>query len=316
MKKNMKSIIYWGICAGSIIAGSILFAVGSSMGGSTSFKLNGSGLMFNNDNPFEASIGGFSSAEHLKDTEHYEFPESTLTSETLEDLETTNDKGVSSNINDVVTKVEFEGNFSNVTITTGDTLSFDSNSTKIKHSIKNGTLYIEDNANDGASYPLSAFVKSAQATTIEIIIPTSVTTLDIETSGSVNIAGVILEKMELSSKLGAITLASVDCATLDIDADAGDVRVVDSIIGILDVEVSLGQFIFEDSDITRRADIECDMGNVELDLIGDEANYNFITNVSLGKLEINGDSKNRGNTGNGIPIEIEAELGSVMIETK
>lgn len=277
MKKN----IYWIICIASILIGSILFGIGVSLGGATSFSIGSNGLNFYN---------GFTN----KDTQVFE----TIIIDNTD-----------------ITKIDLDNNFSKITITNGDEISL-RYSSDLEYKVKNdNTLYISSSESKQKTFGFFALFYGNDDV-LEITIPESVVDVEIDSEGNVIITDLVLENLEIENTLGNILLEDSFITTSTIENEMGNISLTNCIIDKSKIQSAMGNIKTSNLDILSSGFFENDMGNLVLDFAKEETNYNFNVGVDLGNFEING-KKILNNHSNGtININVQSSLGNLVITTK
>ncbi|MFI3260573.1 MAG: DUF4097 family beta strand repeat-containing protein [bacterium] len=277
MKKNR----YWIICIASILIGSILFGIGVSLGGATSFNIGSNGLNFYN---------GFTN----KDNQVFEIV-------TID--------------NETITKIDLDNNFSKITITNGDEISL-RYSSDLEYKVKNdNTLYISSSENKQKTFGFFALFY-VNDNVLEITIPESVVDVKIDSEGNVIISDLTLENLEIETSLGNVVLEDTFVTTSTIENEIGNISLTNCIIDNSKIQSSIGNVKTSNLDILSSGFFENDMGNLVLDFAKEESVYNFNVGVDLGNFEING-NKSLINYSNGtININIQSSIGNLVITTK
>lgn len=276
----MKKYIYWIICITSILIGTILFSIGVSLGGATSFSIGSNGLNFYN---------GFTN----KDNQVFE----TVTIDNTD-----------------ITKIDLDNNFSKITITYGDEISL-RYSSYLEYKIKNdNTLYISSSSNKQKSFGFFALFYDNDV--LEITIPKDIVDVKIESEGSITISDLTLEKLDIETTLGNVFIENSFINKSTIENDIGNISLTNCTIDISNIESNLGNIYTKNLDIITSAFFENSIGNSVIDFAKEENNYNFNAGIDLGNFEING-KKGSNNYSNGtIKINIQSSLGNFIITTK
>ena len=100
--------------------------------------------------------------------------------------------------------------------------------------------------------------------------------------------------------------ASLHCINFDVATEA---------------ECGAGQIVLE-GEVTDRADLQCDLGNIQCTLPGSSDAYNYEVNCDLGEVMINGESYSsfhnriKADHGSGSEIKAECNLGSIELMFK
>ncbi len=275
--KTLEKKLYWSICIGAIIVGGILFGIGVSLGGATSFSIGSNGLQFYSvfsNHP----IGNF-------------------------DLQL-------AVIEEEITAIELESGLGDVIFTSGDTLSI-SYYGDVSYKIKNNTLEVESSTKKLNSFGIR--LTNSDVGFIEITVPDSVTSLDIESSGRITLSDLNLSKIDIEASLGDILMEDIMANQVKLNANMGNVTLNSCVFDDFSAELNMGAFTSKKLDILTSATLVNRMGAMEIDLIQEESAYLFTTNVEMGALSINGG--NRISSNGNISIFAETTMGSVNITT-
>ena len=127
------------------------------------------------------------------------------------------------------------------------------------------------------------------------------------------------DKIELSLGAGEISSeTALQVGKLEIELGAGQI-ILDSVAAnTLDAEVGMGSLNYT-GDIGNKANVECAMGSVELELAGEETDYNYRLQVAAGEVGIGkrsyggvaGETRIDNNAAK--EIEVECAMGSIDI---
>jgi hypothetical protein len=126
-----------------------------------------------------------------------------------------------------------------------------------------------------------------------------------------------LGNLEIEANLGEVELRNVKVDNLtDIKADLGETDLENFFTGTLEIENNLGGISYS-GDIYRNADINSDLGSVELNLsrpvISNDSPYGFNVDVDLGEIEVESMKRYALNQFGEVSIDITCDLGSVSI---
>lgn len=275
--KKLSNFLYWAICFGSIITGGILLGVGVSLGGATSFSMGSNGLNFYHDIVF----GKDATALH------------------------------STVVDEQVFSIDLDLEFTEVIITSGDFLSMNYTS-DIAYKIKDDTLEIT--STQSKSNRFGMYFSSTPYSFVKITVPDYVTILDVETSSKTEISNLIMEKIELDVALGDTLIENTTANTLEVEANLGHIELNYCSFDTLKAELDMGNLTTLNLEVFTSAKFKNDMGSLNIDLSGEETEYNFISSVDMGSFSING---NKTPSFNGlIDIFTETSMGSAKITTK
>ena len=104
----------------------------------------------------------------------------------------------------------------------------------------------------------------------------------------------------------------------EVSIGAGRIELKDMEAAVLEAEVGMGEFV-ADGAINERANVECSMGNVEMEIDGREEDFNYrlsgaMGNIDLGK-ESYGGFSSEVNLKNGASKEmkVDCSMGNISI---
>lgn len=103
--------------------------------------------------------------------------------------------------------------------------------------------------------------------------------------GSIELGKMVADEMEFAIGAGEIKADRISSKTLSLEVGAGTANLKHIEIGELNAEVGIGDCVIQ-GNITKDIDIECGMGNVELELAGDQEDYNYDISCAAGVIEI------------------------------
>lgn len=137
-------------------------------------------------------------------------------------------------------------------------------------------------------------------------------------AGYVQLGDLYAQKASLEVGAGEIYIGHAEASKMDISVGAGSVVFDDMEIDDLEAEIGMGSFQAQGG-ISRKADIECSMGYVSLDLDGKEDDFNYKLEGSMGNIEIGGMSfsgfgqEKKIENGASKSIEAECSMGNISI---
>lgn len=129
------------------------------------------------------------------------------------------------------------------------------------------------------------------------------------------------EEISLEIGAGVIEVDKVECAELEITVGAGQIEVKNMELNKLNAEIGMGEFTAE-GEISEEADIECSMGNVELQVKGKEEDFNYEVECAMGNIEIGANSysglaKEKSiDNGASKKMSLECAMGNVKVTFK
>lgn len=127
------------------------------------------------------------------------------------------------------------------------------------------------------------------------------------------------DKIEFALGAGQISSETgLQVGKLEIELGAGQITLDSVMTNTLDAEVGMGSLEFA-GDIRKKAEVECAMGSVQLELAGKETDFDYKLEVAAGEISI-GDSSYAGIAGEKYidnsadkEIDIECAMGSIDI---
>lgn len=129
----------------------------------------------------------------------------------------------------------------------------------------------------------------------------------------------VFEQVTLSLGAGAIaSSASVKASELELELAAGEIEISNFTADILNAEVGAGSLLYRGA-ILQSADVECGMGEIELELDGIRNDFNYDVEVAAGDVTIGSDSfgglagERKIDNQASKNINVECAMGSVSI---
>lgn len=127
------------------------------------------------------------------------------------------------------------------------------------------------------------------------------------------------EKIEFALGAGQISSETgLKVGELEIELGAGQITLDSVTANTLDAEVGMGSLEFS-GDIGKKADVECAMGSIQLELAGEEKDFNYQLEAAAGEISIGdrsyGGIAGKTNVDNNADkeIDIECAMGSIDI---
>lgn len=151
---------------------------------------------------------------------------------------------------------------------------------------------------------------------IVIYMPSEINSLDIEVgAGNITIKDITLQEIRLDTGAAKTDITGLIVTTkADINTGVGETNIIDSDITNLDMDTGIGS-VELNGYLKGASDIDCGVGNLDIDLLGTEAFYRIIAERGIGNLVINGTKvsgeQNIG-TGNNI-LKISGGIGNLDI---
>ncbi len=269
MKKN--------IVIGSIllVTGAVLVIVGLSLGASTSFYVNTSGIHFG------ANSGKMVQKEVL--------------------------------IEDEVTQVVIDADVGNVIVTKGDEVKYEHKSpenAQVGYSVSGDTATIEseyENRFFGINFGFLRNNFDDGDTYLKVSIPSTVKSVEIRNDvGETEVYSIEnLDKFVLVTDVGEANVENINADFVKIDTNVGDVEYKDSISENLEINSEVGQIEADNID-TNDMIITSDVGNIEVSMLKLNGDLNVTTDVGKADVEIVGNVQDYN-------IEASATLGVVEV---
>lgn len=138
-------------------------------------------------------------------------------------------------------------------------------------------------------------------------------------AGKMRLVGLDVREASLDVGAGQITVEDVCADELEISIGAGEIALENMEVYRLDVTVGMGYFA-ADGAINGSAQIECSMGNVEMELDGAQKDFNYqlegsMGNIDLGNESFSGFSQERDiDNGADKDMEVECSMGNITIK--
>jgi len=158
-----------------------------------------------------------------------------------------------------------------------------------KSEIKDGVLIVDFNTKSGTVAPRKA------KTSVTIKVPSKdYEKLDLDLgAGDTTLEDLSISTIDIDCGAGELNINNIEAdETLDISGGAGSIDISDSITGGLDADLGVGEFNF-DGTVNGDIDIECGIGNVDIDLTnpesdfkGSNSKYSLKVDKGLGKFSI------------------------------
>lgn len=209
-----------------------------------------------------------------------------------------------------VTSIDFELSYGKVTIETGDEFHVRIDNMPeegYKSYVKNGTWFIKEDMNrDNVirifdwNIPIGDIgfgfgENDVKSSSITITIPEDFHGKDLNIdlgAGSLNADKLSADTVKLTVGAGSMEVESLNATNLiEIENGAGNLIIHD--LNALDVEVDCGVGDIKiNGNIGRDCNVQTGIGNVFLDIEGDEENYNYTVDCGIGHVIINDKSYN------------------------
>ena len=184
---------------------------------------------------------------------------------------------------------------------------------KVQCYVEENTLHVKTIA--------KAVVNSDQDASIVIQIPAGFGfgELDMEIgAGTMNLGSVTAREIDLEVGAGQIIADAVQADSLHVNVAAGDARVNSLQVKEFDAEVGMGN-LYASGCVSGHGNLECDMGNITLELSGVSTAFDYNIECGLGKIKIgeetySGLAKEKAlHHGAGHKMDVECAMGNVEI---
>lgn len=210
-----------------------------------------------------------------------------------------------------IDSLDIELSAADLKITRGDELTVSVSSDRIKVSEKKGELAVTDT---------KSFISIRnKAYKVEITLPEAVELekADIDTgAGEIEIEGLVAERLTLELGAGRVKISEIVINDrVDISGGAGELEISAAEITDLNLDAGVGAVKF-DGRLSGSCDIDCGVGECELNLEGGKESYSIIVDTGLGNYTIDGEKMRDGQIyGNGeCIIDIDGGVGEVSVE--
>lgn len=143
---------------------------------------------------------------------------------------------------------------------------------------------------------------------------------DIELGAGVGkIEGITTEELSVEVGAGELKGNDITAAIANIQVGAGSAELIDCAFGEAEYEVGLGSIYYQGG-LNGSVDVNCNMGNVELNLDGLEEDYDYRIDCAMGSVNVGG-RQFAGISGekridNGAPnhMEIDCSMGNITVQ--
>ena len=206
-----------------------------------------------------------------------------------------------------VLNVDVDVNSVNLYIKQSDSFKIETNNKYIKHEQNDKKLSIKENRHP--------FIKSS--TDLIIYIP-SVTLDKIEIdsgAGKVSLENLSSKELDLNLGAGKVEINNLEVLNkTTIDGGAGEIIIKNGIINNLDMDMGVGKVTIY-SKLLGTSDIDAGVGELNLNLVGRENEYTINVEKGIGSIKLSGEEiKNGTNYGNGNnKVDIDGGVGSIKI---
>ncbi len=210
-----------------------------------------------------------------------------------------------------ITALKIDVIATSLTIVTGDEIKVETNNPKVKSSLKNGILTVKE---EGIRGKLS--VNSDMGSLVVTVPEALLSEVEISTgAGKVDIEYIVTEKLSFDFGAGAVTVEQLYVSDeAEIDCGAGKVTVKGGSIAGLDLDMGVGEVEIT-SALKGRNEISCGVGNLKLNLAGDQNDYKMTLSKGIGAVSVAGKSMSDGTYGDGDTyLDIDGGVGNIKID--
>lgn len=186
---------------------------------------------------------------------------------------------------------------------------------KLQYYIENATLYIRTMKTSIIS------LDELQGAKIVLYIPAEVEyeTANLELgAGELRLMPLTMGELKINVGAGACYAEQLISNKIDANVGMGEVKVADMQVNELKAEVGMGNAEFNGV-LNGNASMKCAMGNITAHFAGNEKDFNYKVDASLGTVNINGQKSSGANDKKAIDngaaktIEVECSLGNLEI---
>lgn len=212
-----------------------------------------------------------------------------------------------------ISKIEIDSDFSKIIIQKGDKFSVDGNNltTSFTSTLNNGILKIEETSN-------KFWRKKYNGVVTITINDTMLKSLDIlHGAGSLIINGVSIDKFELEQGAGKVLISDVTFLNTIIEGGTGEIVIKSSTLNNLDLDMGVGKVSLE-AYLEGKNTIDCGIGSLDINLLGNQEEYQIIVNKGIGAITIDGIKQSDGSIfGTGYnTIKLDGGIGSIDVNFK
>lgn len=133
--------------------------------------------------------------------------------------------------------------------------------------------------------------------------------------------GYHFDEVEISGKGAVVNVDQLQSKKLDAEMSAGIMKIHNGNVDSFDGDFNVGDFLYE-GEINRKADVDCNVGAVQLALNGKKTDYDYRVRTTLGSIYL-GDEGYTGmrnhdfeNTGIDKKLDLSCKLGDIKVTFK
>lgn len=207
-----------------------------------------------------------------------------------------------------VTSLRMQINAADIAIKEGEAFCVESNLKKLTVSEQNGVLTIREDTKNGVAYTDAML-------TLYVPKDTTFGFADISTgAGKLTVDALCAETLDLQLGAGAVEIGYLEAAReADIEGGAGAVTVADGSLMNLELEMGLGELTMTAS-LHGDCELSLGVGESDLTLLGDEADYSVEIEKGLGTIKVNGNTVSAyRSTGGSNRVDIEGGVGEINL---
>ncbi|MDE6607932.1 MAG: hypothetical protein K2K54_09305 [Lachnospiraceae bacterium] len=154
----------------------------------------------------------------------------------------------------------------------------------VEYYVKNGTLHIEGFKNKKWNV-----LPQPNKNTVYVTLPKDFAFLESEIelgAGYIEMNGGMYGKTEIEIGAGEVVCNKIKTGKMEASVGAGVLDAVDIEAGEIDFSVAMGSVTISEGMIGGNIDLSCDMGSLYLEMNGNEADYNYDIECSMGTIVI------------------------------
>lgn len=210
-------------------------------------------------------------------------------------------------INQNIENIDVDIKNTSITIKQSDIFKVETNNKYIEHKQNDNKLSIKERSHFWHN----------NKTNLIIYIPSNIlNNVEIDTgAGLVSIENLLANQLDLNLGAGKVEINNLEILNkTKIDGGAGEINIKNGIINNLDLDMGVGKVTIG-AKILGNSEINAGVGELNLDLIGREDDYNINVEKGIGSIKLSGNDIKNGIYGNGNnKIDIDGGVGSINIK--
>lgn len=206
-------------------------------------------------------------------------------------------------------KFKIDVKYSEVTVTTGDKYSVDTNNKYVKVTTSEGCLEVKERKHSTGNGFNSK---------INITVPQNTHFISAEIdagAGNLNIDSLSADNLEIDMGAGNLDIETLNTQNgADIDTGAGNLCIKSGTINNLELDMDVGETEIN-AQLLGYCDFDTSVGALKLNVFGNDDDYNIIVNKGIGEITVNGNTvHNNSSIGHGSnKIRIDGGIGETNI---